>query len=159
MKAVRNGLCWFASRKRRGRSKSFPRAIRFGERSSPLPPIVRITTLCAVAEDPSAFNNKLVRLRGHFSGNFEYSMLSGDNCEQALWFGYGGGGGPPSLAAYVPGGARPGAEDADGRLVLPVPVKLVRDSKFETFEKQVQAMSNADAAYEKNTQASSSNTV
>ena len=33
--------------------------------------------------------------------------------------------------------------------MLPVPVKLVRDSKFETFEKQVQAMSNADAAYEK----------
>ncbi len=105
-------------------------------------------SLCAVAENPPAFNNKLVRLRGHFSGNFEYSMLSGDGCEQALWFEYGGGGGPPSLAAHVGGGARPGSEDATGKLILPIPVKLVHDSKFETFEKQVEAMANADVAYE-----------
>ena len=107
------------------------------------------TTACAVAENPSAFNNKLVRVRGHYSGNFEYSMLSGDGCD-ALWFGYGGeGGGPPSLAIYVSGGARPGSEDADGKLILPVAVKLIRDSKFDRFEKQVKAMARADAAYEK----------
>jgi hypothetical protein len=107
------------------------------------------TTVCAVAENPAAFNNKLVRVRGHYSGNFEYSMLSGDGCD-ALWFGYGGeGGGPPSLAIYVSGGARPGSEDADGKLILPVPVKLIRDPKFDRFEKQVKAMARADAAYEK----------
>lgn len=108
------------------------------------------TSLCAVAENPLTFNNKVVRVRGHYSGNFEYSILSGDGCKDALWFGYGGeGGGPPSLAIYVSGGAKPGAEDVDGKLILPVPVKLIRDSKFDKFEKQVKAMANADASYEK----------
>lgn len=107
------------------------------------------TTLCAIADNPPAFNNKLVRIRGHFSGNFEYSMLSGNGCEHAFWFGYGGGGGPPSLAAYVGGGARPGSEDAAGKLILPFPVKLIRDSKFDQFEKQVEAMAKADADYER----------
>jgi hypothetical protein len=78
-------------------------------------------TVCAVLENPASFNNKLVRIRGHFSGNFEYSMLSGDGCKDALWFGYGGGGGPPSLAVYVGGGARPGSEDSEDKLVLPSP--------------------------------------
>ncbi len=108
------------------------------------------TTVCAVAENPSAFNNKVVRIRGHYSANFEYSMLSGDGCKDALWFGYGGeGGGPPSLTIYVGGGATPGSEDVGGKLILPVPVKLIRDSKFARFEKEVKAMANADAAYEK----------
>jgi hypothetical protein len=108
------------------------------------------TSVCAVAENPAAFNNKLVRVRGHYLGNFEYSMLSGDGCKDSLWFGYGGeGGGPPSLAIYVSGGARPGSEDLDGKLILPVPVKLIRDSKFHRFEKQVKAMAYAHAAYEK----------
>jgi hypothetical protein len=91
----------------------------------------------------------LVRIRGHFSGNFEYSTLSGDGCKDALWFGYGGGGGPPSLAIYVGGGARPGSEDSQGKLILPVAVNSVRDSKFERFEKQTVAMAKADADYEK----------
>lgn len=107
------------------------------------------TTLCAIAENPAIFNNKLVRVRGHYSGNFEYSMLSGDSCKDALWFGYGGGGAPPSLAVYVGGAPSPGSEDVDGKLILPVPVKLVRDAKFNRFQKQVEAMANADAAYEK----------
>jgi hypothetical protein len=107
------------------------------------------TTVCAVLENPASFNNRLVRIRGHFSGNFEYSMLSGDGCKDALWFGYGGGGGPPSLAIWVGGRARAGSEDLQGKLILPVPVKLVRDSKFEQFEKQTAAMAKADADYEK----------
>ncbi len=107
------------------------------------------TTVCAVLENPALFNNKLVRLRGHFSGNFEYSMLSGDGCKDALWLEYGGGGAPPSLAIHVGGGARPGSEDPDGKWILPVPVNLVRDSRLERFEKQTQAMAKADADYEK----------
>jgi hypothetical protein len=106
-------------------------------------------TVCAVVGNPGAFNNKMVRIRGHFSGNFEYSMLSGDGCKGALWFGYGGGGGPPNLAMYVSGGARPGSEDSEGKLILPVPVNLVRNSKFERFEKQTGAMAKADSNSEK----------
>lgn len=107
------------------------------------------TTVCAVLENPALFNNKLVRLRGHFSGNFEYSMLSGDGCRGALWLEYGGGGAPPSLAIHVGGGARPGSEDAEGKWILPVPVRLVHDSKLERFEKQTAAMAKADADYQR----------
>lgn len=107
------------------------------------------TTVCSVLANPAAFNNKLVRIRGHFSGNFEYSLLSGDDCERSLWFSYGDGGGPPSLTAYVSGAARPGSEDLQGRLILPVPVKLVRDLRLKRFEKQTEAMAKADAGYER----------
>ncbi len=89
------------------------------------------TTICAVAKNPPAFNNKLVRVRGQYSGNFEYSLLSSDVCPEALWFSYGEEGAPPSLAMYVGGGARPGSEDADGKLILSAPVKLVRDAKLD----------------------------
>jgi hypothetical protein len=108
-----------------------------------------ITTVCAVLNNPASFNNKLVRLHGHFSGNFEYSMLGGDGCKEAMWFGYGGEGGPPTLAAHVGGEAWPGAGDSEGRLILAVPVKLVHDSKLEQFEKQTEAMAKADTDYEK----------
>src|SRR5260370_39084638 len=76
-------------------------------------------------------------------------MLRGDGCKGALWFGCGGGGGPPSLVMYVSGGARPGSEDSQGKLILPVPVSVVRDSKFERFEKQTGAMAKADSDSEK----------
>jgi hypothetical protein len=106
-------------------------------------------SVCALLENPAEFNNKLVRIRGHFSGNFEYSMLSADDCEGALWFSYGGGGGPPSLSMHVSGGASPGSEDSQGRLILPIPVKLVRDARLKRFEKQTEAMAKADADYER----------
>jgi hypothetical protein len=102
------------------------------------------TNICAILDNPADWNNRLVRIRGDYSGNFEYSMLSDNGCKEALWFGYGGGSGPPSLAMYVSGAASVGSEDAEGKLILPVPVTLVRDSKFHRFEKQVEAMAKAD---------------
>lgn len=99
------------------------------------------TTVCAVLANPPAFNNKIVRIRGQYTGNFEYSTLSGDGCSGSLWFGYGGGGGPPNLAAYVSTGNMPGSEDSEGKRILPVPVNLVRDLKFERFEKAVRSVS------------------
>ncbi|MFZ0523242.1 MAG: hypothetical protein WAL95_19585 [Candidatus Acidiferrales bacterium] len=103
------------------------------------------TTVCAVLDDPAAFNNKMVRIHGYFSGNFEYSDLGADGCSDSMWFAYGSGEGPPGLAAYVSGGARSGAEDADGKLVLPTPVKLVQDASFRRFERLVKAGAKADA--------------
>jgi hypothetical protein len=102
------------------------------------------TTVCAILEHPAAFNNRMVRIHGYASGNFEYSELGADGCSGSLWFAYGNGEGPPGLAAYVMGGARPGAEDAEGRLILPVPVKLVENSSFRRFQKLMRARAQAD---------------
>jgi hypothetical protein len=102
------------------------------------------TTVCAILEHPSVFNNKMVRIRGYASGNFEYSELGADGCTGSLWFAYGSGGGPPDLVATVSGGARPGSEDAEGRLILPVSVKLVQDSNFRRFQKLMIARAKAD---------------
>jgi len=98
------------------------------------------TTISAITENPAAFNNKLVRVRGHFSGNFEYSMLSGDGCSDSIWFNYASGDdSPPGLVVHVPGRAMPGAEDAEGRRIRPVPVTLVRDRNFDRFQRLMKA--------------------
>jgi hypothetical protein len=93
------------------------------------------TTVCAVLENPAAFNNKIVRLHGRVWINFEYSMLSGDGCSGVIWFEYPGNYGPPGLVAYVSGGRGPGAEDVDGKRILPVPVPLLCDSNLDRFER------------------------
>jgi hypothetical protein len=102
------------------------------------------TTACAILEHPAAFNNKIVRIHGYAAGNFEYSELGADGCSGSLWLAYGDGEGPPDLVATVNGGARPGSEDAEGRLILPVPVKLVQDSNFQRFQKLMRARAQAD---------------
>ncbi len=102
------------------------------------------TTVCAILEHPSAFNNKMVRIHGYVSGNFEYSELGADGCSRTLWFGYGDGEGPPDLEAFVSGGARLGSEDAEGKLILPVPVKLVQDSNFQRYQKLMRARAKLD---------------
>jgi hypothetical protein len=102
------------------------------------------TTICAILENPFAFNNKMVRFRGYAFGNFEYSELGTDACSGSLWFEYGNGEGPPDLAATVRGGARPGSEDVEGRLILPIPVELIEDSSFQRFQKLMRARAKAD---------------
>ena len=108
------------------------------------------TTVCEVLESPPRFNNKLVRIRGHYGGNFEYSLLDGDGCHDSLWFTYGGGA-PPSLVAHVSGAGAPGAEDAEGKWILPVPVKLVRDVRFKRFERLNTARAQVEDGFEKMT--------
>ena len=103
------------------------------------------TTVCAIVANPAAFNNRMVRVRGHFSGNFEYSELSGDGCAGSIWFAYGDAGGPPSLTAYIAGGSEPGALDSEGRRILPVPVQLIRDANFRRFERLIQVAARLDA--------------
>jgi len=104
-------------------------------------------TVCTITEDPAAFNNKMVRVHGYVSGNFEYSDLGADDCPNSIWFAYGNGEEPPGLVAHVNGGARPGAEDADGRFIRPVPVILITDTSFEQFQKLMKARDEADAQY------------
>ncbi len=107
------------------------------------------TTVCEITENPSAFNNRLVRLRGHVSVNFEYSTIEGDGCSDGLWFAYGDSSGPPGLAVYVAGGAQPGAEDTNGEYVPPIRVKLDRNSNFSEFQRMIATAVRADSLAEK----------
>lgn len=107
------------------------------------------STVCAILNHPAAFNNKMVRIHGYVSGNFEYSELGAEGCSGSIWFEYGNGEGPPGLVASVIGEARPGAEDAEGRLILPIPVELIEDSSFRRFERLMRARADADARSEK----------
>ena len=70
--------------------------------------------------------------------------LGEDGCSGSMWFAYGSGEELPGLVAYVNGGARPGAEDAEGRVVLPIPVKLVQDAGFHRFQELMKARAAAD---------------
>ncbi|HET7842469.1 MAG TPA: hypothetical protein VFM21_12725, partial [Terriglobia bacterium] len=102
------------------------------------------TTVCAVVQNPAAFNNKLVRIRGHVSVSMEYSMLDGDGCSSSMWFTYADGSGPPELVAHIGGGAMPGAFDPEGRRILPIPLSVVRNSKLRRFEELLHRAAEAD---------------
>jgi hypothetical protein len=92
------------------------------------------TSVCEIMKDPSAFNNKLVKVRGHAEVSFEYSFLEDDGCSDALWFALGDGSGPPGLVAIVNGEGKPGGKNSKGVTVKPIPVRLIRDANFEKFQ-------------------------
>jgi len=97
------------------------------------------TSICTIAENPAAFNNQLVRIRGYAEGNFEFSMITAEGCSKSLWFTYGSSSeSVPGLAAYVPGIATTGAEDERGYRILPVPAELVHDQNFDRFQSLMQ---------------------
>ena len=106
------------------------------------------TTICAITENPAAFNNKLVRVKASYSGNFEYSMLSEDGCE-SIWFDYASEDSPPGLVVHVSGGAMPGAEDEKGWRIRPLPVSLVQDANFTRFQQLMKARVEAQEQAEK----------
>jgi hypothetical protein len=104
------------------------------------------TTICEIEKDPTAFNNKLVRVRGIVLIGSEYSTIDDEACPpgMGLWFELGGGGSSPGLVATIGGGSRPGSEDADGRIVPPFAVKLVRDANFIKFDRLIRATIRAN---------------
>lgn len=97
------------------------------------------TTVCDILKNPSAFNNKLVRIRGYYWGNFENSTLNDSRCHGSIWLRYAGGAAPPTLGTYVSTVYMPGSEDSKGKRILPIPVTLVRDSRLALFEALVRA--------------------
>jgi hypothetical protein len=103
------------------------------------------TTLCAVTENPFLYNNKMVRIHGQVSVSSEYSELSEEGCSGSIWFTYGNDFATPGLVAYVSGGAESGAQDSDGKRILPVPVKLVKNANFNGFQNQIRVQVRADA--------------
>jgi|ERR1700726_1108358 len=91
------------------------------------------TTVCQIVENPSAYNNKLVKVRGSVWVNFEYAMLSSEGCSDAIWFALADGSGPPGVVAIVNGNGKPGGKNSKGAPIA-VPVRLIRDANFERFQ-------------------------
>jgi hypothetical protein len=94
------------------------------------------TSVCKIVNDPSAYNNKLVKVRGHVWANFEYSILVGEETCPALgvWFAFADGSAAPELIATVTGNGTPGGRNSNGRATPPIAVRLVRDANLEELE-------------------------
>ena len=89
------------------------------------------TTVCKVFDDPSGYNNTVVKVRGYVKVSFEMSLLIDEHCpDKGIWFAFGDGSVPPQVRAYVNGGGRPGGLDAEGRPTPPLPITLLRDKRF-----------------------------
>jgi hypothetical protein len=97
------------------------------------------TTVCAIVEKPAAFDNTMVRIKGHVNNGMEYSLLYGDGCDDPIWFAYGPNATVPDMNYVIL--RVPGSRDAQGNKVPPIPVKLVRDSNFDRFEALMNARS------------------
>ena len=67
----------------------------------------------------------------------------------SVWFTYGNGSATPGLVAYIGGGSAPGAQDSEGKRILPIPVKLVKNANFNQFQNLIRAQVRADARAEK----------
>ncbi len=91
-------------------------------------------TVCKISENPSYYNNKTVRVRGYVEGNFEYSLLMDESCnETSIWFAFADGSGPPQLEIMVRGRGMPGGRDSKGRRTAPIRVRLIKDSNFQAL--------------------------
>jgi hypothetical protein len=93
------------------------------------------TTICKILEDPSAYDNKLVVVRGYVEISSEYSILVSENCsEHGVWLALADGSGLPGLTATVNSRTLPGDQNKQRKITSRIPVRLVRDANFERFE-------------------------
>ena len=93
------------------------------------------TTVCKILRDPSAFNNRIVKVRGYANASSEYSLLVDGHCDTSLlWLAFADGSAPPQVEAVVNGNGTPGGKTAKDWQTPPRPVHLVRDASFEELE-------------------------
>jgi hypothetical protein len=114
---------------------TIPLAVRQQTPSKRPPPTPVETSMCKILDDPSSYNNKLVKIRGYVQASFEYSVLLDEACpDRGIWFALADGSGPPELLASVTGKGTPGSRDSKGRVGPPVSVRLTRDSNLEKLQ-------------------------
>lgn len=102
------------------------------------------TSICKILKDPSAYNNKLVRVRGEVNVGPESSLLVQQGCSEAIWFVLQGDS-PPGLIATVNGQGRGGSRDSSGKRIAPLPVRLVRDSNYREFIQYMEISAKGEA--------------
>jgi len=93
------------------------------------------TTVCKILDDPSAYNNKLAKVRGYVHANFEYSVLLDERCpDDGIWFAFADGSGPPELVITTHGKGTSGSRYSKARATPPMPVGLIKNSNYEELE-------------------------
>src|ERR1700722_13383999 len=86
------------------------------------------TSVCKIVNEPSTYNNRLVKVRGYVRANFEYSVLLNETRpHNGIWFVFADGSVPPELAVTVTGKGASGSRDSRGRVTSPIPVGLAKD--------------------------------
>jgi hypothetical protein len=69
------------------------------------------TTVCKILGDPSAYYDRLVKVRGYVSASSEYSLLVDERCDtDQIWFAFADSSAPPQLKAFVSGRGTPGRQ-------------------------------------------------
>jgi hypothetical protein len=106
------------------------------------------TTACKILEDPSTYNDKLVRVRGAVHVSFEYSILEGPGCPKVIWFSLADGGALPGLGAIVIGKGIPGSTDSNGTRRPPQSIHLVRDASYDQLVGYLQASAKGESCLE-----------
>jgi hypothetical protein len=106
------------------------------------------TTVCKILEDPSAHNNKLVKVRGLVQISPEYSILVSQECPEGIWFAMGDGSGLPGLVAIVNGRGSPGSKDSKGKIAPPSPIHLIRDSSYREFVRYLEISAKGQSCSE-----------
>ena len=85
------------------------------------------TDICQFLSKPYAYNNKILRVRGYLSLNFEHSMLADAQWDKALWLAFADGSAPSTLLVTLSGTENPVAKTPGGG-----ELSLCRFGWFET---------------------------
>ncbi len=108
-------------------------------------------TVCKILDNPSAYNNKLVKVRGIVSVSSEYSTLDDPKCAEGLgiWFVFADGSGPPGLEMTVNGKGTPGGKDLKGVRTPPIPVHLIRDAGYLELIRYLQLSAKGASCFDR----------
>jgi hypothetical protein len=104
------------------------------------------TTVCKILANPSAMNNRIVKVRGYLRTSFEYSVLSDEHCpEKEIWFVFADGSAPPQLEAVVGEVAGAAASGSKARQRPVVPVHLTEDANYAELMKYLNISAKGQA--------------
>jgi len=104
------------------------------------------TTICKILADPSAYDNKLVIVRGYVELSSEYSILVSENCsEHGIWLALADGSALPGLTATVNSRTLLAAQNRQPKITPRIAVRLVRDSGFQRFERYLEASAKGES--------------
>jgi hypothetical protein len=103
----------------------------YGQKATNNPPQKPLeATVCKILDDPSAYNNRLVKVRGYVNASSEYSLLVEERCDtNPIWFAFADGSVAPQLVATVNGTGTAGG-NSKGRQIPPMPLHLIRDANY-----------------------------